>query len=913
MTLVDTWDSRVYINSLNFGHKVFVGENGTTLDSEPEYLKLYDFNALGASLASGFKYEPFSVAADNYAVMSLFMGTRDINKILKSNNPQFELQRAPFFSKYIRSILCYNIITSIERPTFRYRMYFDFHTLNFLNMFTKESIPDFLNIIFNPPHEFVHNQDHSKTVLLRRAFTKVKEAVEKLFVSGVRIGDMLLYSLALAYMFLKQGNTSRVYSSIETETIAVGRLNYFEIFLYNLGPSCDAFVEKLDFEFNGGKYEIYVHGEGGFIGSVTRTFAMRQHAFEYNGITKQPPKLIIIRDAHRCLSTSDDPYIQADVPYKVNSSQPSPLKKYDWVHNIYYWAPWHVRDSSTSPYVHQRGPIFYYINARRDVSEPCIMPDEHWAYTFGRIFQIMGGSSLTTMAPKLVEQRKSFGQMYRSEDVPSDTYKLGVCYGIDEFLSTYCVYDENNRVKGVAGADSRILSIYDNSRWIQMYYNWNVIPALNENGTDKLDMYGTKEGRAFCYAAAELFRQQHQQQDSDDVMDIVLYVSDVFNDLGSVSPDVTKYIPTLNSLHGHVGYAHSADTNYVYTIIPEHLLDGSLNGTIDYFNKQSPKTILWHPTEDQTYYPECTGTITTKGFNIEPAKITEIVTYGCIYGNISRGGRRRRNMLGGGGGNDKIESLMPFIKTAQILYDACYANIYPYVFPSSLHQQLTNSFWNAVNKLFQNNANKLFKNDKFLIDYATAVVALMNMSEIAAINLLEFTKKTKTIAAYFPIKNFSPQISSSELKPRFQFTPAPLRNVAKPSKQTDENYVLDHNIAADFIAYVLNPLFEPMMITAENAGASEKQFVTSNGGIKRVVRVPVGLIINRIVEIVRPVPRTSGGSGAQAERKYVKYKGRRFVVMVDKKRKSKNKYITCDKTRVYLSDIKGQFRYVQIL
>jgi hypothetical protein len=320
----------------------------------------------------------------------------------------------------------------------------------------------------------------------------------------------------------------------------LGCLGHFIFYLFNAAYSYNQIIENNNIEIFTYSLpgltkqyadQLTTHVDLGYVGQIVRTFSMRQFQASKNGKCCPTPNLIVIRDAHRCPSSTDDNYILES------------KKKYDWVHSIYYHVPWHERYlGDTTTFSIHRGPIFYYINARKtDDGDLCIMPLNHWNYTFGRAFK---------RDNKFIECRQHFTN---NGTIKIENNEFGLCYGVDEYCSTYCVYDETSRAHPPVNCvtDQIVDEMYDNSKWIQMFYNWDI--------GDR----NCKEGRAFTLAAAYIFQTYGQQHQTVPIKAVYQFIQDIDTSTESV-PQILKiikeYIPQRNQIHGLISYAHDSRT-----------------------------------------------------------------------------------------------------------------------------------------------------------------------------------------------------------------------------------------------------------------------------------------------------------------------------------------------------------------
>lgn len=519
----------------NFGHNnVFTVESSERQGNDKTFLKMLNFKHLieSMNLQHQFSYVPFERHTDNekYAVISLFIDTNNVLTLTK--DPRRGLTTATFFSKYVTSIIVYMIITFMERNDFRFRMYFDFYTMHFLNQYTIGSmfvdVDNFVDTLFSNTGCFVNNLNDLKTAYLARFMQDVNNELKTILKPDFKLGDAVFIVFMLGYCCTDYTRASR-----------------FEVFLYNFYECSNDAVVMQTVLVDNVNTTIFVHSDYGFIGSVVRAFAFRQQRFTYNEQSVYAPALVIIRDAHRCPSS--------DVDTLITTRD----KKYDWVHNLYYWAPWHARESDSN--VIYKGPIFFYINARRTAGELCIMGDDEWTNTFGRIFKMDGNKVWTPMKDYL--QRININLNMNRNEKDKDMYKLGVGYGIDEYLSTFCVYNE----KGVPFTHTSteytyLRTITDNSRWLHMYYNWEVL--------DVFDQSMCKEAYAMNLSVALLLMIYGQAS--------VPYIT-AHNMMTSNSPilsskllrRLSEYIPPKENIHSLVGYSHEGRTNLtlsVYTL-----------------------------------------------------------------------------------------------------------------------------------------------------------------------------------------------------------------------------------------------------------------------------------------------------------------------------------------------------------
>jgi len=489
---MELWNTDTYLYHYqdNLGHNPVIGiiseiPNIGTIIKLPEFLKLYKLNIC----FPGIEYNPFkgvSEQGDNkYAILALFLSSKIIYSILNENDPTKKLDMllcGEFCTKYIKTIMAYIAITTIERPEFRFRMYLDYFSYTFLNRFTINN-KIFADIFLTPTNYIFLNIDanNNKSTQLHEALNKAKENIKNLQEAQYNLCTLMI--TAFTSIFIGSFNPKE-------------RLNKIEFILYNLSVLDN---RKYVNEYNFGNEKTYVHSDGGFIGSVVRTFPLRQCNFMFYGSEKKRPSFIMLRDAHNCPSASDfDTFIYDDIK--------NCKKQYDWVHNIYYNVWWHSRtNTDLGTHGFTRGPIFYYINAReKEPTDMVLMSDSDWGKTFGRLFiinvkrdnqigyvndgQIFDENYTKTNYPDI---RSQGGIYYRPADVPENRYKLGVNYGIDEFISTFCVYDKDNKA-----VDKKTDSIYTNSRWNQMYFGFDAYLFQGFNINNESIIFGIL---ASCY------------------------------------------------------------------------------------------------------------------------------------------------------------------------------------------------------------------------------------------------------------------------------------------------------------------------------------------------------------------------------------------------------------------------------
>lgn len=459
--------SYMYQNTYNLGHDYAIpiyGDRTITNVSVtlPEYIKLLNLNTLfNVNTYNPFKVNTYAPSDNKYAILALFLSSKIIYSILCKENTNEQLDAllsGEFCTKYIKTIMAYIGITRIERPEFNFRMYLDFYSYTFLNRYaiTKDMFAD----IFLTPTNYIFlnsENDQAKTNRLMECLNETKQIIKSFSNNEYRLGTLMV--IAFVYMF--DGND-------------IARRNNIEIMLYNLGALDGKYIKI----YNKNNFYTYVHTDGGFIGSVVRTFPLRQSNFYFNNLQlqRQRPTVVMIRDAHNCPSSSDfDTFIKDDFT-TANHTQ------YDWVHNVYYKVWWHSRKPHNSTDVlgadFTRGPIFYYINAReKSHDDLCIMSNEDWNNTFGKVFRMLlsvsnnGYNIEQAFEPSYILKnypaiRSNAGTHYRPGDSPEGN-ALGFNYGIDEFLSTFCVYDIND-------SPQRTNAIFKNSRWKQMFFSFDV-------------------------------------------------------------------------------------------------------------------------------------------------------------------------------------------------------------------------------------------------------------------------------------------------------------------------------------------------------------------------------------------------------------------------------------------------------
>lgn len=477
MTDTDWNASYLYQQTNNLGHNfaipIYTDTNANII--LPEYIKLLNLN----ELFNVNTYNPFKSIAEHsdnkYAILALFLSSKIIHSILCKENTNEQLDAllsGEFCTKYIKTIMAYIGITQIERPELNFRMYLDFYSYTFLNRYiiTKDLFAD----IFLTPTNYIFlnsENDNIKTYRLVECLNKTKNIIKSFSNNEYRLGTLMV--TAFVYMF--DGND-------------LARRNNIEVMLYNLGALDSKYI-KVYIKNNS---PTYVHTDGGFIGSVVRTFPLRQSKFYFNNIERQRPTFVMIRDAHNCPSSSDFDLFIKDTYSTANHTQ------YDWVHNVYYKVWWHSRKAhditDTNDLRFTRGPIFYYINAREKSREDlCIMSNDEWNNTFGKVFLMF--LSISNNIYKLEQDfdpyyklknyqviRSNAGAHYRPGDAPEGN-SSGFNYGIDEFLSTFCVYDIDDNPQ-------RMNLVFKNSRWKQMFFSFDVFLFNNITYQNEAEIFG---------------------------------------------------------------------------------------------------------------------------------------------------------------------------------------------------------------------------------------------------------------------------------------------------------------------------------------------------------------------------------------------------------------------------------------
>jgi hypothetical protein len=513
---------------LDYGHRIVVDASSSSQVKIAPFLKLLDVNAINHQYIHIYydnmkNYNPFptnKIYQPKYAIMSFFLSTKVMNAVLQKNTYEEQLNtliNSDFISKYIITIFAYIIITRLERPDYYFRMYFDFFSFEFLNKF-QINIIQFCQTYLSPNYTMFHNEDEFKTLSLSANLNSLIMSVQSqpALNRNAPIGCLILSIFQMLYI------------GFDTPANLIpDRVNRFELFLYNLEGISPDYIQML----NG---TIKCHTDGGFIGSVVRTFPLRQQNFIFKGVQCLSPHYVIIRDAHNCPSTAKyDTHL-----YTMNGGH-----SFQWVHNKYYYPWWHTRSSTQISAT--RGPIFYYINARKTELNPFIMSDDEWIYTFGRMFTINNGRIYyPDQFNNLINYRCLLGKHYRPADIPANTNNtVGHNYGIDEFLSTFLVYDSNyNNAKATQLCDDMTQQLYQKSGWIQMYFNFDVVPSL-------VSEPNTFEYRAFLFVLSIVLNVGKNIRKTVSILDVLNYVSNIKNQLLSRSANfATSSIYQLYSL-----------------------------------------------------------------------------------------------------------------------------------------------------------------------------------------------------------------------------------------------------------------------------------------------------------------------------------------------------------------------------
>jgi len=497
---------RIHGSSDNFGHDIF---DNQSIDPTKQFLKYYDF------LLHGYNPRASLNETSPYAVLSLFMDAKNLE--ILCNTPTLDtVISLDFFTKYYKTILSYVIVSRLHRPNFRFRVYFDFFTYQTFNKiavtnFDMRKLVDWL--YWQSP--YTHDNEETEKRFLK-AFDDANKLAEIVPSTSMQLGDYLFLVLNNAY---SRGNAAY--------------FQRFEVILYNLNAY--GFAELLvpiAVPPNNECARLGTHIDGGYIGQLVRTFSLRQKkTISNNGNT---PSLVLIRDAHRCPSSSDDTHIFDSVA------------RYDWVHNIYYEMSWHNRQNTL-----HRGPIFYYINARKLQQDPfdaCIMPDSHWKYTFYKAFQL---------SQEFRNDRNAFAML---NGKPT---RFGLGYGVDEYCSTYCIYDDISQTVKDTNCGEIVAEFANQSNWIQMFYNWDIFPLPFQ----KLHEFITKEQVAMYFASVYLHLYYYNRNIwSMDLPIRSVYemvTSDEYHIVRSLHPFlnyIKSYIPPRNQIHGLVSYSHELST-----------------------------------------------------------------------------------------------------------------------------------------------------------------------------------------------------------------------------------------------------------------------------------------------------------------------------------------------------------------